>query len=135
MKYLISYMVLSLLCIPACSENPFMPGSVAKNFVHSYFVKENRDNLLDQVTGIARVKLSTEKEYSRHLNIPDMEVEIPSGFQLIDSIKIDLNHEQYTFAILYPWNISPNETMQVVVEKSSNEWKVSNYRFIRTGEP
>ena len=111
-----------------------MPGSVARNFVNCYFVKENRNNLLDLVTGSAREKLDAENEYYKGLNMPDIEVEIPSGFQLIDTKKIDPKHEQYTFSILYPGNISPNETMQVAVENLSNEWKVSDYRFIR-GEP
>ena len=131
MRYNILFISL-LFFIPACSENPLMPESAAKHFVHSYFVKEKRNDLLKNVTGSARLKLDAENEYSKHLDIQDIEIETPSVFQLIDSFQVDQEHRQYTFSILYHGSISRLETLQITVVNMSGEWKVSDYHFIGT---
>lgn len=134
MKHLTPYIILFLFYLPACAESPPLPGSVAKNFVNAYFIKENRGGLAENAIGSAVVKLNAENEYSEQLNNPEIEIEAPSVIQLTDSLQLDPNRLQYTFSIIYNGNTLRYETMQIVLEKKTNEWKVSDYRFTSTGD-
>jgi hypothetical protein len=134
MKRLTLYIMLFLFYLPACTENPHLPESVAKNFVNAYFIKKNRGDLAENATGSAVVKLDVENEYSEQLNNPEIEIETPSVIQLTDSIQLDPDRLQYTFSIIYHGNTLRYETMQIVLEKKTNEWKVSDYRFTSTGD-